>query len=1847
MVTLAWKTGSGVVRALRLTRFVAVLAAMVGMGSVHAETNPCDLLMGGTYDAASGTCYLSWGQNKRATLSVPEGIDTLEVYLQGGRGGDAFANSNHGRGGRGGRVRGTVRVTPGQNIHVRTGYMDAFSGGSGGGFSGCSQGGGGGWASGLFDGDRDRASHALLVAGGGGGSAGSQFCRHDFSSNGGHAYNNGSNIGWSFKGPTGGSGRRDTSDGGSNATNGGGTGGGGSPAGHRGSGGTSSSRSTPGGGGGSAYREGRVTGYTFKTRSLEDVEGNTPFASIRYDAGVSVLSLVRLDANPTNASSIAFEVTFSEDVVGVDAAAFVPIGDVGGSVADVQGDGATYAVSVDLAAGDEGVAGLRVRSDTGITSPATNLGMVADYESGETYDVDVTPPHVADGSVSVAGASSAGGFAVGDRLTATWDDAASGEALGYARIAFDVTAVDGPADVAATSTSDGWTGTYDVPAGNDAWSDAALGLTVEDAAGNVTRVPDAALVSVDGVVPDVRSSALHIAGGTGPGGGYVVGDEVTVTWNAGAEGAGVTDVAADLSAFGLGTDVALASSSDATWTTTQEVTQTVDATVDVAVRATRPSGNEGAATVPVRVASLDDSVIHVDAPAAVSTEHPEASITVELRDARGGAMGASAGVVEVATDLGTLGAVDDLGDGRYTVALSAEPEVGGGTATISATLDGAPIAATATVRIDFTAPVVSAGDVTVAGATGPGGRFRIGDDVTLTWSDPEASGANADVAAVTLDASALGGPAEIDATASGGTWTARYTVGNTGVTGDDLPVGLRVRDASGNATTAPRVAGLTLDAAAPVVTRANLRTSGGTGTGGAFRAGDVVTATWTAGAAGDGNVDVSSVTLDFGALGGPTAVSATRDGEAWRASWTLPDPLAVDRADAQIVLTTDDAAGNVTTLASSPFEVDGVAPTVTSGALTVQGASAAGGIFKVGDVVEVRWDDGPGGDANPDAIAEVAVDFGAFGGPERAPATREGDVWVATYPLGPGTLSATDLSAEVHVQDDAGNAASTVTPNPISANTVAPSVPTPVALGSGNASTRPAQVRKDGVPTLATPEVRPTLSGRVDPGTTVTLFVDGVEHATFQSDADGAWSYTFPDAFEDGAYEVRIAATADDAIANTSPPSEPVRLTIDTQPPEAPPAPDVVVSSGSDVRPEVGDARYVTRDPNQRISGSGESMTDVVLYVRPAIEAAQRAAPQVATAATSERDVPVTASTKDGWSSVGDAPIDAEGSWTFAFPDGALREGDNDVAAVVRDAAGNLSPMSGSIVVRLDTARPTLTWRTPLAGDATGVPTQATLAVSGTSTGLDDGAVVRISASDATRHVGVEATVESDAWQATLDLSTLDDGPLTLRATATDRAGNAAEPQILNLVKDVGRPTVRLEGPEAVDGPFEVTVAFSEPVRGFDAADVVLEAAAVAEVQPADDAATYRLALVDVELGERVTIAVPEGAAHDTAGNASYASDVLEIRTGSPASAFEAHRATVEAWLDEAVRDDLERTLDVATTQLEARDGAAPGGRSAAACGASTPSRSDADATPCRSPTVDVWTAGEVRSGGAEAEGRLRVRTPRGAGGGAWRVAAGYAVDTFAEEAVAAADLEIGWTRAADATSPAPRFGVAWRTDVHTRERRDGALAGTGTTMGTSLTAYAARRPWPGVTVRGLALARANRVGLDVADDEVHVVAVSRGTAAVVALQVEGRAPSEGAYFVPSAEIAAGRTWPGAARVAAEAYGRRTTGLVADVEGAWMASATLQPRWTSAPFVVASDRAAWQVSAAPGVACRWSDAPSAALQLPCEPELEASLTRSLDGVRGAWETNVTATLDRAGYRVSIGTLGTFRGPVGP
>jgi CSLREA domain-containing protein len=132
--------------------------------------------------------------------------------------------------------------------------------------------------------------------------------------------------------------------------------------------------------------------------SIEDAGGN-PLAggfttgeayTIQTDAiAPTVVSVTRADANPTNAASVNFTVTFSEPVTGVDVTDFAltTTGAISGaSVTGVSGSGAVYTVTVNTGNGD-GTIRLDVLDDNSIVDASNNL-LAGEFTSGEAYTVD-------------------------------------------------------------------------------------------------------------------------------------------------------------------------------------------------------------------------------------------------------------------------------------------------------------------------------------------------------------------------------------------------------------------------------------------------------------------------------------------------------------------------------------------------------------------------------------------------------------------------------------------------------------------------------------------------------------------------------------------------------------------------------------------------------------------------------------------------------------------------------------------------------------------------------------------------------------------------------------------------------------------------------------------------------------------------------------------------------------------------------------------------------------------------------------------------------------------------------------------------------------------------------------------------------------------------------------------------------------------------------------------------------------------------------------------------------------------------------------------------------------------
>ncbi len=205
-----------------------------------------------------------------------------------------------------------------------------------------------------------------------------------------------------------------------------------------------------------------------------------------------------------------------------------------------------------------------------------------------------------------------------------------------------------------------------------------------------------------------------------------------------------------------------------------------------------------------------------------------------------------------------------------------------------------------------------------------------------------------------------------------------------------------------------------------------------------------------------------------------------------------------------------DAAGNVDpTPASYTWVVDTIAPdtTIISNPPSLSSSSSATFSF-IGD----------DGDGSGVASFQVSLDSGPFTS-STSPRTYTG-------------LADGDHTFRVRAIDAAGNADATPASYTWTIDTTPP--PAPVVVTPANAS--------------VTNNPLPVVSGTAEPGSTVTIFIDGSMAGNTQADGAGNWSFTPTIPLADGSRTFRARAT--DAASNTSPDSSTNTITVDTVEPD-------------------------------------------------------------------------------------------------------------------------------------------------------------------------------------------------------------------------------------------------------------------------------------------------------------------------------------------------------------------------------------------------------------------------------------------------------------------------------------------------------------------------------------------------------------------------------------------------------------------------------------------------------------------------------------------------------------------------
>lgn len=476
------------------------------------------------------------------------------------------------------------------------------------------------------------------------------------------------------------------------------------------------------------------------------------------------------------------------------------------------------------------------------------------------------------------------------------------------------------------------------------------------------------------------------------------------------------------------------------------------------------------------------------------------------------------------------------------------------------------------------------------------------------------------------------------------------------------------------------------------------------------------------------------------------------------------------------------------------------------------------------------------GTAEPGSTVQLFVD----GAPGATAATAADGTWsIDTSPLAEGvhsfTARQTDGAGNTGPLSGALQVAIDRTPPPMA------SVPDlDAASDSGSSST-------DDRTKLTTL----TVSGTVSPGLRVVVWVDGVRSLD-EIVPSGIWTLTATVLLPG---EHLFQAAAFDVAGNTSGVTSPLRVFVDTTPPAAPSTPNL--TAATDTGPSNTD--NITSVTTPTFTGFAEPGSGVKLFA--------------------------------GAVEVGNATSDGSGNWTITSS--LLAEGTYLFTATATDLAGNTSPASGSLSVKIDKSAPSAPSTPDLdpasdtgTSDTDNLTKLTTLTFTGTA---EDGSTVRLLVDNNPAGTG---TATGGAWSITV--SSLAAGVRSITATSVDGAGNvsAASGALLVTIDTTpplqpAAPTLDAAGDTGASSTDAITTVHLPSFGGTTEAGAVVRLyAGVTEVGmvvagPTGDYTAGSSNLADGAYAMTVT-------ATDAAGNVSPASASLALiidNTAPPAGA--------------------------------------------------------------------------------------------------------------------------------------------------------------------------------------------------------------------------------------------------------------------------------------------------------------------------------------------------------------------------
>ncbi|MDR0251636.1 MAG: Ig-like domain-containing protein, partial [Brucellaceae bacterium] len=273
-----------------------------------------------------------------------------------------------------------------------------------------------------------------------------------------------------------------------------------------------------------------------------------------------------------------------------------------------------------------------------------------------------------------------------------------------------------------------------------------------------------------------------------------------------------------------------------------------------------------------------------------------------------------------------------------------------------------------------------------------------------------------------------------------------------------------------------------------------------------------------------------------------------------------------------------------------------------------------------------------------------------------------------------------------------------------------------------------------------TDDARPVMSGKAEPGSTVTVYDGTTKLGTANVDSAGNWTFRPATALAEG--EHKITFTATDKAGNTSPATDALVFTVDTVAPPVPVLKEAIDSEGS-IKGAIA-ASGVTDDTRPEFKGENAEAGTTIRFF-------------------------------DNGSEIGSTVVAADGTWSFT-PEIGLQQGVHRITMLAQDKAGNKSEKSATFQFEVDTtppAAPSITEVLDKTGQFTGnitngkVTDETKPVLSGS--GAEAGSTVKIY--DKGILIGETMANANGTWSFT-PTTGLTEGEHVFTVTATDKAGN-------------------------------------------------------------------------------------------------------------------------------------------------------------------------------------------------------------------------------------------------------------------------------------------------------------------------------------------------------------------------------------------------------------------------------------------------------------------------------------------